>query len=277
MILLKVKDEGNWEYLKKSIKDLGVFESHNYSDSFLKRRIEGRIRVSKLDTYSSYIRLLKRSSEERVKLKNDLTINVTHFFRDKSLYELLRKTVFPKLINDKHEKGERNIRIWSAGCSSGEEAYSVAILFKEILGEKLGLFDIDILGTDIDAKIVKRAKEGVYEKNQLRETDEDYVLKYFEERGDLYVIKNNIKNLVRFEEGDILSENNPRGLDIIFCRNTVIYFDESVKKDLYVDIHDLLNSGGLFILGKTEILVGPARETFKVLNSVERIYLKKNS
>lgn len=270
--MAEVTDPGNWDYLKKKIRELGVFECHNYSDSFLQRRVGGRVRLLKFDSYLSYLNLLKSSKEEQTKLKKDLTINVTHFFRDVDLYNSLKEKVFPKMINEKHSKDDMKIRIWSAGCSSGEEAYSIAILLTEILGDKLDLFDIKILGMDIDGEIIKRAKAGVYAKHQFRETPEDYISRYFKEEEGHYVVADSLRRLVSFKEGDLFLGDRPQEMDIIFCRNTVIYFDDFVKRNFYVDVYDLLNKGGLFILGKTEILMGPAREMFEVFDSAERIY-----
>jgi chemotaxis protein methyltransferase CheR len=275
MIEIKATDQQNWTSLKKRICDLKIFNTQNYTDTFLTRRIECRLRVTGQSSYSAYIKLLESSSAERESLLKELTINVTNFFRDKQMYHELQDQIIPALIAAKEKNNDRMINVWSAGCSSGEEPYSVAMLFKEALGAKLSRFHLNITATDIDHDAISDAKKAIYNEHQLKETDQRY-LKYFEKTGQDYLVTADIRNMVNLKEGDILSDSKPKNIDIILCRNTVIYFNVDTKSKLYVDFYNCLNPAGYLVLGKTEVLIGPARELFTIINNSERVYCKSS-
>jgi len=270
-----IKDIENLGKLKEKITALVGFDCSKYSDAFLVRRISVRLRANQYEMYLDYIKLLENNEDEREMLHKELTIHVTNFFRDKIMWDLFKKRVIPVLIEMKKTKQFRTISVWSAGCSSGEEPLSIAICFLEILGPRLEGFDIRILGTDINAEMIETAKAGLYEEQQFSEMNPDYLEKYFEKVDDnIFRANKEIMNMVRYKAGDILSDPRPFNVDIVFCRNTVIYFSVEAKSRLYEDIFLSLNNGGFFILGRTEILQGPARQKFTVFDSRERIYHK---
>jgi chemotaxis protein methyltransferase CheR len=272
--LMVVENEIDWQNLKKEITKNLDFNCSHYTDSFLKRRVECRLRATSINNYTDYTSFLLDSSDEQKSLKKELTIHVTHFFRDISLWSFLENSVIPKLIEQKNELGQKSIRIWSAGCSTGEEPYSISMLFHEVLGSNISKYDIRIHATDYDFATVSKARLGSYEKTQFTEINPDYVTKYFDVSGDSYKIKSHIKNLVDISQGDILSKDKPKNIDLIFCRNVVIYFDKEIKEELYVDFYDALNPQGFLVIGKTETLLGPAREKFKVFSVTERVFSK---
>jgi len=183
--------------------------------------------------------------------------------------------VIPEIVKMKKQQGSSTIRVWSAGCSTGEEPYSIVICFLKKLGIEFEKFDVKVIATDYDNATVEKAKEGKYEDQQFREMPKGLREKFFHERDGFFYVRDHIKSRVEFYVGDILKPEKPDNIDIIFCRNTVIYFEGETKGRLYVEFHDLLNQNGFFIMGKTETLNGPAREMFKIFNGRERIYRKE--
>lgn len=244
-----------------------------YSPTFLKRRLDIRMRVTGTHSFEEYEEYLKTHPDEKDKLHNEITINVTNFFRDYSMWESFKTNVIPKLLEHK-EEGE-TINIWSAGSSSGDEAYSIIMCFYEVLGEKLSNYSLRLLGTDLDPNIVKKAQEGIYETQTLRETPPEIIEKYFDQEGENYHIKSFIKEHAHFEVGNVLLMDVPKNKDAIFCRNTVIYFDRDSKEKLYARIFAALNDKGYFIMGKTETMLGEARQLFSVIDMKEKIFQKQ--
>lgn len=271
---MNVSDKQYWALLKKKIKQLHIFNCDNYSDSFLLRRIGCRLRALEINSYSEYMGILEKNFDERSKLLKELTIHVTHFFRDAGLYEKIKENVIPLLMSIKGRESDSKIRIWCAGCSSGEEAYSIAMLLKEVMGSRINRFNISIIGTDIDKASIEKAKAGIYEEARLKETNTAYTKKYFDMSEDYYKIKDEIKELVEFKVGDILSTIGPKNIDLLLCRNTVIYFNKELKERLYVDFFNSLSENGYLVLGMTESLLGPASDMFMTVDNVHRIYQK---
>lgn len=277
---IKANDPENWELLKSKIKELKIFNPENYTDSFLSRRVECRLRATSLNALASYAKLISESENERNSLNKELTINVTSFFRDIKTYEAIKEEVIPFILKTKESnpdnENSKAINVWSAGAASGEEAYSIAILFREALGLKLSRYSLNITGTDIDPDAVEKAKKGIYAEQQLKEAPPEYTKRYFDRLEDgTYAIKSEIKRMVKFLNGDVHSALKPKNLDLLMCRNTVIYFNAEAKAKLYNDFYNIINKNGFLVLGKTEIILGPARELFQTFNSNERIYCKE--
>lgn len=219
--------------------------------------------------------MLEDDPEEKKKLLKELTIHVTHFFRDESVYTVIKNRVIPEIIRIKKQKNQKTIKIWSAGCSTGEEPYSIAMLFKEHLGENPDNFRVYIIATDIDNKSIEKAKKGIYPEQQFKETNKYYVTKYFTKMDNQYQISDEIRHMVDFRVGDILSPFNPKNVDIIFCRNTVIYFDQETKSKLYDDLYYALNNESFLVMGKTETLIGISQGKFQMFDNREKIYCKE--
>jgi chemotaxis methyl-accepting protein methylase len=272
-----VTDPQNWNILKEQIKLWTGFNHTSYNDKFLQRRIQVRLNALKLSSYSEYAQALKTNIKEHDLLLKELTIHVTNFFRDQSMWMFLMDKVVPEILALKELTGSDTINVWSAGCSSGEEPISLAICFTEIMAEakysKFKNIKLKILATDYDAGIIKKAKIAEYEKIQFNELPKIYLEKYFKTTdGLIFTPIDSIKSIIQYEQDDILSEKKPKRLDLILCRNTVIYFDALSKAKLYSEFYDSLNSKGFLILGKTEILQGTAREKFELYDLHERIH-----
>jgi len=275
---LEKEYDPTFEQLKTHVKDLLEFNTLQYKDNFLGRRFDSRLRALHLDSYNAYWEFLKNDKAEQEKLLQELTINVTEFFRDNAVYDAFLHEVIPSLINEKPGK----IRVWSAGCSEGKEAYSIAMLFAEALGAQTVKNRIEIIGTDIDKDCLQHATVGTYySRPGIIQTDIAKQLQYlrnhayyFDIHENIYTVKPLLKEVVRFEYHDLISGLKRRNFDVIFCRNVVIYFTRELQETLYADFYNALNPGGFFIMGKTETLVGPSRGTFVPFNTKERIFRK---
>ncbi|HIC94512.1 MAG TPA: protein-glutamate O-methyltransferase CheR [Anaerolineae bacterium] len=258
--------------LEKVRRERGL-DCRQYKINFLKRRLAVRLRARGVESYREYMRLL--DEEEYEKLFEALTINLSYFFRDGTTFEALRDKVLRPLLREKAERGSRLIRVWSAGCAGGEEPYSVAILFHELLGGELKNWRVHILATDLDARALEKAKRGVYGEFSFRGMDPKYLRRYFVPlpQGE-YAIKPQVVALVKFERRDLIADPPPRRLDLILCRNVLIYFTREQQEKLLHKFHHALNEGGYLLIGKTEVLMGTAARLFKPLDPKERIYIK---
>lgn len=273
MLELKSSEDQEYIKLKGLIKKNLEFNSEQYKDSHFRRRIDVRMRATGSKNFREYIQYLNTYKDEYKQLMDTLTVNVTNFFRNPETYAVVEKEVLPIIIKSKSTE-LRNIRIWSAGCSIGAEAYSIAILLHRILGNSFSRYNIQITGTDIDKDILKRAEEAVYSEIEMKEVPADIRIKYFDHDGKSYHLKNEIKRVTKFRSNDLISGEKLTGFDAIFCRNVTIYFEKHLQESLYMDFYNGLNNGGFFVMGKTETLIGPSKDLFKAFNPRERIYQK---
>ncbi|MBF8250664.1 MAG: chemotaxis protein CheR [Deltaproteobacteria bacterium] len=260
----------------KAIRDILFeregFDLDSYKDKCIQRRISFRLRTSGCKNTEEYIELLNKKEEEVKKLLNALTINVTEFFRNQSTFDKLKDIVFPDIFAAKGGSG--TVRIWSAGCASGEEPYTIAIILKEFFSEELKRFNIEITATDVDEGILKKAAEGHYKRDKLVGMVPGLMVRYFKEDGDKYRLSNDIKKMVSFRKEDIFQERLHREKDLIICRNLLIYFSRVKQEWVLNEFWKALNPGGFLILGRAEILVGESRKLFSSICPRERIYRK---
>lgn len=270
--IINQSDQGFKALQKRIIKERGL-DLSQYREKCLKRRIDVRLRATRSHNYLEYMAVLKKDPSEYDRLLDALTINVTNFFRDKSTYRIIEDTVIPELVSSKKREGKRIIRVWSAACASGEEPYSIAILFHEILGDKINDFFISIHATDIDKPSLDKAKMAEYEAGAFSGVNEKILRRFFN-RNLKYNLKELIKQMVRFKQHDLISDRPLTHLDIILCRNVLIYFSRDLQVKLFNKFYKGLNQGGYLILGKTESLAGESAELFQPVSIRERIYRK---
>jgi chemotaxis protein methyltransferase CheR len=268
-----VADYG-FQLLRERLKKDLQFNAPCYEEKHLKRRLAVRMRTLKINDYDDYLHFLNSQKGEYKKLFNALTINVTEFFRDASTFDALRMDVLPRMIKAKEERGRTLIRIWSTGCSDGKEPYSIAILLHDALRNKITEFSPMIFASDIDDEMLRKAEKGEYLKEEMKGVQEEYIQEYFHRTSHGYKVVDELRNVIKFEHRDLISDRMHSSLDMIICRNVVIYFSREMKEKLYMAFYDALQEGGFLILGKTETLFGEARNKFKIFNNVERIYVK---
>ncbi len=259
-----------FQALTDTIERLLQIKCSNYKQDYIKRRLASRMNALNIQNYGVYKRLILTNTGEQEKLRNALTINVTKFFRDPEIFETVKRDIIPEIL-----KKKQKIRIWSAGCSSGEEPYTYAIILYE-LGLLNKSLDGKIYATDIDLEILKRAKEGVYEKGALVNLNENQIRRYFIARSDgKFEIKPHIKEKVQFQYHDLM-KGVPvsRMLDLISCRNVTIYFNESQKLALAHVFHEGLMPGGYYIMGMSEYLPRDVEHLFKTYRPLQKIFIK---
>lgn len=247
------------------------FRCRSYKERCLLRRIGVRLRATGVHTFDDYMAVLDRDAREWDRLLDALTINVTKFFRNWEAWESLADRVIPALW----ARPDTELRVWSAGASSGEEAYSLAALFHrhaERVGELDRLSRVRILGTDIDRDSLAAAARATYHDSAFADTPPEWRARYFTADAPASVVPE-IRALVRFERRDLLREMPPDGAwHLIACRNVVIYFDRESQEDLFLRFHDALAPGGVLFLGKVETLLGPARALVSPVVQRDRIF-----
>lgn len=267
------EDEKEFAELKAIIKRKIGFNCEDYKQPHLKRRLAVRLRATHSTSYKDYVLVLSKNADEEQQLKETLTVNVTELFRNAETYESVRANVLPELI--KYKGNNKIIKVWSAGCSNGEEPYSIAILLNEYLGSSARRYNISILGTDIDDDSLGKAENAIFQPKQLEKIGKERIGQFFVMKETNYQVIDELKKQVKVKRHDLISGPKLSGFDIIFCRNVTIYFEQKLQEILYMNFYNALNEGGYFVMGKTETLVGPSSQLFKRFDLKERIYKKE--
>jgi chemotaxis protein methyltransferase CheR len=249
------------------VSGLRFEESRNQS---LHLALWQRLQHRGYDSYQEYYNLLKFHPEGRLEIRELLdliTIGETYFFRNKAQFNVLMRFVLPEIIRRKVESGDRCIRAWSAGCSRGDEAYSIAIAIMEVL-PSYSEWNISILGTDINRNGLTCSEEAIYVQKDIGHLEKEYLDKYFNIRGSTYLLKEDVKALVRFEYHNLAKDpfvhESIQNLDILFCRNVIIYFDAHTTQRVIENFHNCLAKDGYLFLGHTETL-------WEITNKFERV------
>lgn len=253
------------------------FDISHYKDSYIERRLNTRMNLTKRDDLKSYIELLRNNPEEFNKLIDALTVNVTEFFRNTETFAALETDIVPKILQNKETDSRDIIKVWSAGSSSGEETYTLAILFLEALRKAGKKYDLMVYGTDIDRKSIIKSKSGIYESNKVSGIRKDLLDRYFEEHGNEYRIKPFVKEHVKFSYLDLTSDfvQNLATYELILCRNVTIFFTMDIKRSLFMKFCQMLRKDGYLITGKNEAITGKVVDYLENVNLSERIYKKK--
>lgn len=265
-------DEAEFRALMEKITRDRGFQCASYKDKCLRRRIAVRIRARGASGCGEYAGMLDSDPREYERLMRSLTVNVTKFFRNPEVYAAIEQKVIPSLLE---RRGE--IRIWSAGCSSGEEPYSLGILMHEHApaGEAARLDSVSIVGTDIDTDCLADAERAAYADAALGDTRAELRERYFMGTAAPRVVVPEVRRLVRFQQSDLLHFVAPvEQAHLILCRNVIIYFERRAQDALFAHFHRTLAPGGYLVLGKVETLLGEARGLFSPVNARERIFRK---
>lgn len=242
-----------------------------YKRSTLMRRFEHRMRSINIDSYDSYLHYLQSHSEEYQTLLEDVRINVTCFFRDSDAWSYLASDIIPRIIGNK--QSDEPIRVWSAGCASGEEIYSLLILLAENLGIDSCLQRVQCYATDADEGAIKQARQGTYSDREIAEISPDWVEKYFELTEQGYVFHPKLRRLIIFAKHD-LEKNAPISkIDLLLCRNVLIYFHQEAQISILIRFHFALKQTGFLFLGKSETLVN-RKQIFTPVHPLYKIYAK---
>ncbi len=243
-----------------------------YKQSTIRRRIMRRMGLKKIDDIAHYYMYCKENVIEQDLLYQDLLIPVTGFFRDPGTFELLCTEIFPQLLKVKSKANP--LRIWIAGCSTGQEAYSMAICLNDHLGEKLSAYKIQIFATDIMERSITRARTGIYAKKELADVSAERIEKYFTEVDGGFHISKAVRDLCVFAPHNFVSDPPFANMDLVSCRNVLIYLEQSVQKRALTIFHYALNNAGYLLLGHSET-TAPASELFRRYGKTDKLYTRK--
>jgi chemotaxis protein methyltransferase CheR len=241
----------------------------------LGNRIRTRLKETGIADPERYYRAIS-SDDDRAEIStliNLLTTNETYFYRSESQMESFQTIILPKLAEKKIASGTRKLRIWSAGCSSGEEPYTIAMCMLETIRFH-SIWDITIFATDISTEILNKAIEGRYSRRAVERLPEEFLKKYFIERNGEYLISNTIKKMVEFEYANLIDSYYEGDFDIVFCRNVLIYFKDETKRDVLDKFYGSLVADGYLFLGPTEMIRG-LTDGFKMLTLKDSVVFQK--
>ncbi len=235
-------------------EESGMFLAEAKKD-FLENRLVKRMKATNMTTPYWYYRFLQANRKaELLVLLDCLTINETSFFRNEPQFELFRNIILPEVLERRKREIQRKLRIWSAGCSTGEEPYSIAMTVLDTVPYP-DQWDIKIYASDLSLKVLESAHRGVYQSAKVKETvPAETLARYFEPRGEEVRVNDRVRKLVVFDYHNLKHENEMRELDVIFCRNVMIYFDEEEQKRLVNKFYTYLASDGYLLLGHAESL-----------------------
>jgi chemotaxis methyl-accepting protein methylase len=255
-------------YIRRSKSiDLGA-----YRRTFVARRLSGRMERVNAETGNAYLKIIRDDPAEFTSFLEALSINVTEFFRDPGVFEFLRNNILKELIRVKKAAGWRMMRIWSAGCASGEEPYSIALMAREIIGDDPD-FEVIVHATDIDNAALKRAREAVYPRDSMKNVGKIILEKYFSPvYNEAYLLRDEIKKMVHFQKRDLISGPVLKRMDMVFCRNMMIYLSKEEKNALINKFSEALNTGGYLVVGKVESVLNSG--VFEVVSTMNKIYHK---
>lgn len=247
------------------------FNMSVYKDKCMKRRVAIRMRSCRCSDAAAYCNLLRQNERELDLLQKALTIHVSQFFRNPSMFEKLRREVLPQLYRGCSES-KTPLRIWSLGCAGGEEAFSLAILLRENFARDLRQTATTIDATDIDEDILQAARKAQFNEDRLKDMPADLYERYFHANGSKIQLSATIREMVNFYQDDITAVAKFQPANLVLCRNTLIYFTRSDQEKILNGVADILPLDGILVLGKSETLVGDVRRRFTALCPIERIY-----
>lgn len=237
----------DYEYFKKAVLDLTKIDLDAYKEKQMKRRIDTLIAKNKITGYENYVAALKKDTRMFEEFVNYLTINVSEFYRNPDQWQIMDREIIPELIR----KFGKNLKIWSAACSTGDEPYSLVMAFSR----HLPLNQIKIFATDLDKQVIAKAKTGLYVEKSIASVPDDFKKKYFTKIGPSYQISNEIKSRVEFKEHNLLKDAYPTDCHLIVCRNVLIYFTEEAKDEVFRKYQKCLKPGGFLFIGSTEQII----------------------
>ncbi|MDD3840523.1 MAG: protein-glutamate O-methyltransferase CheR [Clostridia bacterium] len=243
----------------KNIYYISGIDLSLYKQKQMKRRIDSLISRKDKKDYVEYYNLLINDKKEYQEFMNYITINVSEFFRNAAQWDVLKKDIIPNIKD--YKKG---LKIWSAACSTGEEVYTIALILKE-----LNIYDnSNIISTDLDEQALNKAVKGRYTPKSIEKVPDKYLQRYFIKDSDgLYVVKDELKRNIKFEQLNLLRDRYPQNIDLIVCRNVLIYFTEDVKNMIYQKFNQALNDDGILFVGSTEQIITPQNYNFMPVRS----------
>jgi len=275
----QMTDETFWLLRDFVYEHSGIYFADNKKPQ-LENRLSLRLRANNLPDFDKYYYLLKydpQAARELRALFDSVTTNETSFFRSPPQIQAFQEKVLPEIIERRVAEGEKTLRLWSAGCSTGDEPYTMGIVVREVFKEAVAGWDIRIFASDISEKALKSARSAQYSEYTLRSVPPEIKRKYFTQNGSQYTVNEEIRSLVDLQYlnfNDAARVRLMKGFDVIFCRNVLIYFDDEAKKRFVAQLYDNLNPGGYLFIGHSESLHNISR-AFKLVHFPGALGYKK--
>jgi chemotaxis protein methyltransferase CheR len=263
-----------FDNLRELVLSAGGIDLGLYKDRCVLRRLAVRQRACGVEDLRGYLRIVSRDPLEREKLVKALTIHVSQFFRNPATFEVIRRQVLPDILTAKQAEGGRAVRLWSAGCACGEEAYSLAILLLEVDPRLRERFSSTVYGTDIDPDCLRAADLGSYLPASLAQVSPRLRQRYFQADDARFRVTPDLRRIVYFKRHNILTSAPFTRIDLALFRNVLIYMSEPLQRRVLANLHGAINPGGFLVLGKVESLPDGSRGLFEPLNVAERVYRK---
>ena len=250
-----------------------------YRRSMLQRRLKARLARLRCDDLDAYLQRLRDDPSECDRLIDAIAINVSAFFRDPVVWEIMAQSVLPEIVQRKAAQGSNEIRAWSAGCAAGEEAYSLAMLLDQAVQGESSDWQLFTFATDIDQSALQRAREGIYPRESVNHVKLAFLDRYFNVRGELFEVSPSLRERVWFSRSDLTSaagftptESVFGTFDVVLCRNALIYFSREFQDRVFKTLSRSLASGGYLILGQSESLDNAMKSKMRVVDRRNRVY-----
>ncbi len=269
--LKQIIDPNNEGAVIKKLESAGI-EVNAYKKRYLMRRIKARMSKLNLNSYKGYLEVLNKSKKEITELHESLSINVTRFFRNRDTFETIRDEILPALVKNARVNNRSEIKIWSAGCAVGAEPYSLAMIASDVVPSSV---NVRIFASDIKDELINIARFATYSDQYVAEMHPFEINSYFNmnEHGE-YIVKPHIKKMVSFSNIDLMKDSYPTGIDLILCRNVLIYIEKESQKKIISNFFRSIRENGMVILGRTETLFVDWRKHIKIISTKHRIYQK---
>ncbi len=246
-------NDADFELFRKVIYDESGITFSATNRSILDSRLKERLRDKNMDNVRAYYDVIMSDKEEMKVLLDSVTTNLTRFFRNQPHFDTLVNYVIPTLIEEKKKRGETTIRVWSAGCSTGEEPYTIAMILKDILPAP---FSFEIMASDLSLKCLMVGKQGFYEESRIQGIPPNYLDRYFTKSGAGYQVVDDLKKHIRFDYHNLKHDSGLRNLDIVFCRNVLIYFDDEAQLNVVNGFYNAMAAHSYLFIGHSESLFG---------------------
>lgn len=265
--------DAEFDQYRKLIYDESGITFSSTNRAILESRMKERLREKQMSHVSEYYALLIKDKEELKLMLDSVTTNLTRFFRNQPHFDALINYVIPEILKIKKERSDTKIRVWSAGCSTGEEPYTLAMILKDKLPSG---YTAEIVASDLSLKSLLVGKSGFYPEGRITGIPENYLSRFFENKNNGYQIKDELMKMIRFDYHNLKNDSGQRNIDILFCRNVLIYFDEAAQKAVIDRFWDAMSTKSFLFIGHSESLFG-MKTKFEFLKTDWACLYQKNS
>jgi len=246
------------------VKKKSGIDLYLYKESQMKRRLKSLYEKKGFQSFVDFFKGMEKDKELYYEFLDRMTINVSEFFRNPNRWDVFEKNILPPLL-----KNNSKLKIWSAACSTGEEPYTLAMILLKYLKPS----QFQIIATDLDENVLSKAKIGVYNEKAIKDVPKDLLAKYFKHEGTIYQVSDELKKQIQFKKHNLLLDAYEKNVDVIVCRNVLIYFTEEAKVDIYTNFSNSLNQNGILFVGSTEQIFHAEKYSF---TSNETFFYKKS-